>query len=152
MLRVAECGNLFPSDKKYLPVAEVLSCAHNRPSSCLGEVARATGSLIAKGETLKTGVYFTIDIGSHPHRDLEIKLFDDGEVEFYTDDCHINMNKESVAEFMAWLNAAEQSVHWTLPMCSVCGESVARKSGMCEDCEMLDQHSHSNSRNDTDAE
>jgi len=33
--------------------------------------------------------------------------------------------------------AAEQSVHWILPMCSVCGESVARKSDMCEDCEML---------------
>lgn len=90
---------------------------------------------------MKTGVYFTIDIGSHPHRDLEVKLFDDGEVEFYTHDCHINMSKESVAEFMAWLNAAEQSVHWTLPMCSVCGESVARKSGMCEDCEMLARQS-----------
>lgn len=37
--------------------------------------------------------------------------------------------------------AAEQSVHWTLPMCSVCGESVARKSGMCEDCEMLARQS-----------
>lgn len=62
---------------------------------------------------MKTGVYFTRDIGSHPHRDLEIKLFDDGEIEFYTHDCHINISKESVAEFMAWLNAAEQSVHWT---------------------------------------
>jgi hypothetical protein len=43
--------------------------------------------------------------------------------------------------FSAGVEAAEQSVHWTLPMCSVCGESVARKSGMCEDCEMLARQS-----------
>lgn len=91
---------------------------------------------------MKTGVFYTRDIGSHPHRDLEIKLFDDGEVEFYTlDGTHINISKKSVAEFMAWLNAAEQRVHWTLPMCPVCGESVVFKNGLCEDCEMLSRQS-----------
>ena len=45
--------------------------------------------------------------------------------------------QDAMNELAALRKAAQQSVHWTLPMCSVCGESVARKSGMCEDCEML---------------
>lgn len=62
---------------------------------------------------------------------------------------HYYGDKEALAdmETHTWrtivkdIRRAEQSVHWTLPMCSVCGESVARKSGMCEDCEMLARQS-----------
>ena len=82
---------------------------------------------------MKTCVYFTRDIGSHPHRDLEVKLFDDGEVEFYTHDCHININKKSVAELVAWLIAAEQGVQPTLLPCEEEGCNEPAVMFYCED-------------------
>ena len=76
---------------------------------------------------------FFRDIGSHPPRDLEVKLFDDGELEFYTKDCHININKKSVAELVAWLIAAEQGVKPTLLPCEEEGCNEPAVMFYCED-------------------
>jgi hypothetical protein len=61
---------------------------------------------------------FLRNVGSFPPSDLEVKLFSDGEVEFYTRDGHINIAKDGVVDLMAWLNAAEQGVHWTVAICA----------------------------------
>ncbi len=76
---------------------------------------------------------FFRDIGSHPPRDLEVLLFDDGELEFRTSDCHININKKSVAELVAWLIAAEQGVQPTLLPCEEEGCNEPAVMFYCED-------------------
>ena len=76
---------------------------------------------------------FFRDIGSHPPRDLEVILFDDGELEFRTNDCHININKKSVAELVAWLIAAEQGVQPTLLPCEEEGCNEPAVMFYCED-------------------
>lgn len=57
----------------------------------------------------KSTIYFR-DIGSHPPRDLEVLLFDDGELEFRTDKSHINIDKKTVAELVLWLLEEKQGV------------------------------------------
>jgi hypothetical protein len=71
-------------------------------------------------------IIFLVDIGSHPPRDLEVRLFDDGELEFLTPSCHINIKKEGVAELRDYLNehAAQQGAHPT-GLCPMCGEPLA---------------------------
>ena len=79
---------------------------------------------------------FLRDIGSHPERDLEVTLFPDGELQFEANHgnyVHININKKSVAELVAWLIAEEQGVKPNLYPCEEEGCDEPAVMFYCED-------------------
>lgn len=83
------------------------------------------------------------DIGSHPERDLEVTLFPDGELQFEADNgkyIHINITRAGVNELLNFLLEEIRPTHKS-SMCSMCGESIVFKNGLCEECYLLSKAS-----------
>lgn len=80
---------------------------------------------------------FLRNVGSHPELDLEVTLFKDGELQFETDNGHINIAREGVKELVDFLLAEILPTplaidkdycnhNWSFPpeFCPICNKRV----------------------------
>lgn len=81
------------------------------------------------------------DVGSHPERDLEVTLFEDGELQFEADNgkyVHINITSAGVKELLDFLIEEIRPTQRAADVCPACRGKRYVKIGMyhevCEIC------------------
>lgn len=83
------------------------------------------------------------DVGSYPERDLEVTLFQDGELQFEADNgkyVHINITRAGVSELIKFLLAEAQPMRRAADECPTCeglgfvNDKRGRRGINCFDC------------------